>query len=70
MNNTSNQFTMLKDHKRIAFDSYIAIWYNENRHVIIGAASLEALEDRWLQITGLVLESSNAQHVRIIQAKQ
>lgn len=55
---------------RPAFDMHIAVWSNPGRgECVIGAPSLAALADRWLQITRTPLDASRAQHVIVIHCE-
>lgn len=66
----ATQFTKMRvqiDEPRPAFDMYIAVWSNFGRgECVIGAPSLQALSDRWLQITRTALDASRAQHVLVM----
>lgn len=66
----ATQFTKMRvqiDEPRPAFDMYIAVWSNFGRgECVIGAPSLKALADRWLQITRTALDESRAQHVLVM----
>jgi hypothetical protein len=57
------------DEPRPAFDMHIAVWAQPGRaECVIGASSLQALNERWLQITRTQLDASRAQHVVVIHA--
>lgn len=68
---SSSQFTKILyqvSEPTAGFDMWVGTWSNNgNGHVVIGAPSLEALGDRWLQIVGVELDRSMAQHVIAVQ---
>jgi len=53
-----------------AFEAYVAIYANNGKHMMIGAPTLEALKDAWLQVTESTtdLNPIGAQHVWIVRA--
>ena len=63
----SLQFTELKDHELRAYKVIMAIWRNEEKHVFIGAPTLNALDEVWLQITGAQLKRESAQEVFVVK---
>jgi hypothetical protein len=65
---STTQFAALRDHDRVAFDAYTAIYRNHGKHVGRVAPTLDALADMWLQIVGEPLDRDSAQHVVIIKA--
>lgn len=66
----ATQFTRMRvqiNEPRPAFDMYIAVWSNFGcGECVIGAPSLQALRDRWRQITRTPLDASRAQHVLVM----
>jgi hypothetical protein len=52
---------------RPAFDMHIAVWANPGRgECVLGAPSVEALRERWQQITRTQLDESRVQHVIVM----
>lgn len=66
----ATEFTRMQvqiNEPRSAFDMYIAVWTAPGRgECVIGAPSVKALADRWLQITRTALDESRAQHVLVL----
>lgn len=54
---------------RAAFDMYIAVWSVGGSECVIGAPSLEALSNRWAQMTRTTLDASRAQHVLVMKCE-
>lgn len=67
MTEASYQFTKLKDHERVAFEGFMAVYSNFEKHVIIAAPSMEVLEQFWKLATSAELNKQAVQHVHIIQ---
>lgn len=74
---TATAFTMLaitalkpaEDMGVPAFELWIAIWNNRGRgEVMLGAPTLDALGERWEQITSSDFDPTRAQHVVIAEA--
>jgi hypothetical protein len=56
--------------KATAYRAFIAVWMNRGRgDVVIAAPTLEALRDRWEQITSCDLDEAMAQEVFICSVK-
>lgn len=53
------------------FEMYVAVWNNRGRgEVMLGAPTLELLEERWEQITHSDFEPSRAQRVVVAYAAE
>lgn len=56
--------------KAASYKAFMAIWSNRGRgHVVIAAPTIEALRDRWEQITSSDLDETMAQEVFICSVK-
>lgn len=68
--NLATQFQRMRvqiTEPRSAFDMHIAVWKNSGRgECVIGAPSVEALRERWKQITCTRLDESRVQHVIVM----
>lgn len=62
-------FVRTRDHGRIAFKAYMAIYNKRGQHVIVAAPDLDALATAWDGITGVPLDRTSAQEVFIVSTK-
>ena len=61
-------FTKVKDHDRVAFEAYMAIYRNHGDHVILASPTLDGLADIWDKNCDVPLDRAAAQKVFIISA--
>ena len=50
---------------KTSFAAFVAVWTNGGNHVVIGAPTLEGLEDAWSKITSGTLNPKHAQRIAI-----
>lgn len=67
MTESSVQFVPVKDHDRVAYKAYAAIWKNGGKHVMLAAPTLDKLAEVWDQIVGTPLNRETSQAVVILK---
>jgi hypothetical protein len=64
----SLMFNRVKDHERVAFEAYMAIYRNHGDHVILASPTIDGLSDIWDKNCDLPLNREIVQHVLIVNA--
>ena len=66
-NEPTQQFVQLKDHDRVGYKAFAAVWINNGKHTMLAAPTLDKLAEVWEQIVEQPLNRATAQEVIILK---